>query len=103
VEVPLHEGINKASRKIMDVTSNKERAQKQFQVALHKALIKKYALVPSAARFSDDFNLHAAGTSTVSRETTRKWINGSAFPEVGHLVVLSDWLLISVDEIFSVE
>ena len=87
----------------MDVTSNKEKAQKQFQLILHDALIRRYATVPSAASFADDFNLNATGTSTVSRETTRKWINGSAFPEVGHLVVLSRWLRLSINEIFSIK
>ena len=87
----------------MDVTSNKEKVQKQFQLILHAGLIRRYAAIPSAANFADDFNLNATGTSTVSRETTRKWINGNAFPEVGHLVVLSQWLRLSVNEIFSIK
>jgi|TARA_B110000483_G_scaffold173886_1_gene205763 hypothetical protein len=87
----------------MDVTSNKEKVQKQFQLILHAGLIRRYAAIPSAANFADDFNLNATGTSTVSRETTRKWINGNAFPEVGHLVVLSHWLRLSVNEIFSIK
>ena len=85
----------------MDVTSNKKKAQKQFRLILHDALIRRYAVVPSASILADDFNLNATGTTTVSRETTRKWINGTTFPEVGHLIVLCEFLSLSVDSIFS--
>jgi len=80
--------------------NNRKKAQTQFQALLHDALIRKYAIIPSASQFADDFNLNAIGTSTVSRETTRNWINGSAFPKVDHLMVLCEWLSLSVDSIF---
>jgi hypothetical protein len=52
----------------------------------------KYGYAPSAAKFSDAFNLRAHGTTTISRETARKWIRGEAIPELSRLKVLINWL-----------
>lgn len=51
-----------------------------------------YGRIPSAAKFADAFNLRAYGTTTISRETARKWLNGAAIPEVGRLKVLMSWV-----------
>ena len=54
--------------------------------------MEKYGYLPSAARFSDAFNLRAYGTTTISREPARKWLRGEAIPELSRLKVLINWL-----------
>lgn len=47
---------------------------------------------------ADQFNLRAEGTSTISRETARKWMRGKAVPQVGRLEVLIKWLGLRSEE-----
>lgn len=54
----------------------------------------------NAVKFADAFNLRAYGTSTISRQTALKWINGKGIPEPGHIYVLRDWLKIDLNQIF---
>jgi hypothetical protein len=71
---------------------NRKAACALFGQALGRCLITQYGRIPSAAKFADAFNLRAHGTTTISRETARKWLNGSAIPEVGRLKVLISWV-----------
>jgi hypothetical protein len=59
---------------------------------LHEALVLSFGQLPSAAKFADAFNLRAHGTSTISRETARKWLRGDALPEISKMRVLISWL-----------
>jgi len=79
---------------------NKNMVLERFQHYLSAALLRNYGRIPSAAVFADDFNLRAVGTTTVTRETTRKWINGITLPTVGHIVVLVAWLNLDVNVMF---
>jgi len=79
---------------------NKNSALKHLHHELLAAVITNYGRPPSAATFAEDFNLRAIGTTTVPRETTIKWLNGTVFPCVGHLVVLVSWLNLLPDAIF---
>ncbi len=72
--------------------SNRRIAGELFSKSLTELLIERYGYLPSAAKFSDAFNLRAYGTSTISRETARKWIRGEALPELSRLKVLIKWL-----------
>ena len=63
-----------------------------FATALRDALVTTAGRVPSAAKFADAFNLRAYGTSTITRETARKWLRGDAIPEIGKMRVLIRWL-----------
>ncbi len=54
--------------------------------------------MPSATMLADQFNLRAEGTSTISRETARKWMRGKAVPQVGRLEVLIKWLGLRSEE-----
>lgn len=63
-----------------------------FGRALSRCLLAHYGRIPSAAKFADGFNLRAYGTTTISRETARKWLNGATIPEVGRLKVLMNWI-----------
>jgi len=54
----------------------------------------------NAVEFANAFNLRAHGTTTISRQTALKWINGNGIPESGHIYVLRDWLKIDLNQIF---
>jgi hypothetical protein len=74
------------------MNANRKSASGHFTSALHEALVRIYGKPPSAAKFADAFNLRAHGTSTISRETARKWLKGHAIPEIGKMRVLITWL-----------
>ncbi len=63
-----------------------------FAAALRDGLSSTFGRIPSAAKFADAFNLRAHGTSTITRETARKWLRGDAIPEIGKMRVLIHWL-----------
>jgi len=74
------------------INSNRKTAGELFSRRLNELLMAKYGYIPSAAKFSDAFNLRAHGTTTISRETARKWMRGEAIPELSRLKVLINWL-----------
>lgn len=74
------------------MNANRKSAGSHFTDALHEALVRIYGKLPSAAKFADAFNLRAHGTTTISRETARKWLKGQAIPEIGKMRVLITWL-----------
>ena len=80
---------------------NRKKTAELLAEVIKSGLIDQYGKVPSAAFIADNFNLRAYGTSTISRETARKWLSGTAVPEVDKLIVLVKWLNISMDEVFS--
>ncbi len=83
------------------MTSTKRTStQLNLGVLLNKALIKKFGKLPPASKFADQFNLRAYGTTTVTRETARKWIAGLAVPEIDKLSILVNWLELDPAEIF---
>lgn len=68
---------------------------KLFSICLNEALLRKYGKVPSATFLANQFNLRAIGTTTITRESARKWLNGLAIPEMSRLQVLVSWLEIN--------
>ena len=74
------------------LTSTRKLVSETFSRSLQELLTEKYGYLPSAAKFSDAFNLRAHGTTTISRETARKWLRGEAIPELSRLRVLIMWL-----------
>jgi len=74
------------------LTNNRKLVGELFSRSIKTLLTKKYGYLPSAAKFSDAFNLRAHGTTTISRETARKWLKGEAIPELSRLRVLMTWL-----------
>jgi transcriptional regulator with XRE-family HTH domain len=74
------------------MNSNRKVASSLFAAVLRDALIKVFGRVPSAAKLADAFNLRARGTTTITRETARKWLLGDAMPEIGKMRVLITWL-----------
>ncbi len=74
------------------MNANRKLASRLFASALRDALADGQGQLPSAAKFADAFNLRAHGTSTITRETARKWLKGEAIPEIGKMQVLIHWL-----------
>lgn len=67
-------------------------ANEIFASALRIALTDAFGRMPSASKFANAFNLRAHGTSTITRETARKWLRGDALPKIGSMRVLINWL-----------
>jgi hypothetical protein len=82
---------------------NRKTAGILFSNSLKDLLKEKYGYLPSAAKFSDAFNLRAHGTTTISRETARKWLKGDAIPELSRLKVLITWLGIKPSVLFETD
>ncbi len=74
------------------MNANRKLASHLFASALRDALADGQGRLPSAAKFADAFNLRAHGTSTITRETARKWLKGETMPEIGKMQVLIHWL-----------
>jgi len=90
-----------------EIKKNKEAVKKNFSSEIRN----RYAEIMSlelmggehrinAVKFANAFNLRAHGTTTISRQTALKWINGKGIPEPGHIYVLRDWLKIDLNQIF---
>lgn len=82
---------------------NRAVSRSNLGILLTQALIRKFGILPSATKFADQFNLRAYGTSTITRETARKWIAGLAVPEIDKLSILVEWLDIEPSEIFKTD
>ena len=80
---------------------NRKEFVAKFAEVLSRALIKKYKKVPSGAFLSNQFNLRAEGTTTITAETARKWVKGLSVPEIDRFKVLIKWLELDVDSIFN--
>ena len=70
----------------------------RFSIALRSGLVNKYSHIPTAQKFSDDFNLRSV--KPITRETARKWINGLVMPETERLLVLIKWLNLNSDYVY---
>ena len=79
---------------------NKLEVQQKFGVILREAINARYGQTVSSTRLSDEFNLRAVGTTTISRQTALKWLKGEAIPDPGRLKVLAEWLNLDLNEIF---
>lgn len=79
---------------------NKTITTERFSQALNRALFEKYGRSPSSTLLANDFNLRAYGTTTITRETARKWMRGLAIPEASKLKTLSEWLDLDLGSVF---
>ena len=85
----------------MAIMGNRKEFVVKFAEVLNRALIKKFKKVPSGAFLSNQFNLRAEGTTTITAETARKWVKGLSVPEIDRFKVLIKWLELDVDSIFN--
>lgn len=83
--------------------NNRQTTASHLARSLNEALVLKYGKVPTATAFADQFNLRAYGTSTITRETARRWLLGLTVPEIDKLIVLVDWLKLDVSTLFKRE
>ena len=70
----------------------------RFSIALRSGLVNKFSHMPTAQKFSDEFNLRSV--KPITRETARKWINGLVMPESERLLVLIQWLNLNADYMY---
>ena len=70
----------------------------RFSNALRSCLIDKFNHIPTAQKFSDEFNLRSI--DPITRETARKWINGLVMPKPERLLVLIQWLNLNSDYVY---
>ena len=73
-----------------------------FSQALRIGLLSKYKKIPSSGFVAKEFNLRAKGTSTITSETARRWLNGLVIPDLEKLIALSEWLEIDLNTLLSV-
>ena len=70
----------------------------RFSIALRSGLVNKFNRMPTAQKFSDEFNLRSV--NSITRETARKWIHGLVMPESERLLVLIQWLNLNSDYVY---
>jgi transcriptional regulator with XRE-family HTH domain len=72
----------------------------RFSIVLNQALFEKYGRSPIATMLANHFNLRAHGTTTITRETARKWMRGLAIPEASKLKTLAECLDLDLGGVF---
>ena len=85
----------------MALMENRKEFAVKFAEILNRALKRKYKKVPSGAFLSNQFNLRAQGTTTITADTARKWVKGLSVPEIDRFKVLIKWLELDVDGLFN--
>ena len=70
----------------------------RFSTTLRSGLMNKFNRIPTAQKFSDEFNLRSV--NAITRETARKWINGLVMPESERLLILIQWLNLNSDYVY---
>ena len=70
----------------------------RFSTTLRSGLMNKFNRIPTAQKFSDEFNLRSV--NPITRETARKWINGLVMPESERLLILIQWLNLNSDYVY---
>jgi len=78
--------------KTAKATATRDEAKAAFSTALTNALVRRLGKVPSASSLANQFNFRAGGTTTISRETARKWLTGMVIPDLPKMMVLAEWL-----------
>lgn len=64
----------------------------QFEDTLNDALMKRYKRRASSAQVARDFTSSSGGSTSISRETVRKWRNGISYPNPDQFLLLVEWL-----------
>ena len=78
--------------------NTKVKMLERFSTTLRSGLVNKFNRIPTAQKFSDEFNLRSV--NPITRETARKWINGLVMPESERLLVLIQWLNLNSDYLY---
>ena len=78
--------------------NTKVKMLERFSIALRSGLVNKFNRIPTAQKFSGEFNLRSV--NPITRETARKWINGLVMPESERLLILIQWLNLNSDYVY---
>ena len=78
--------------------NTKVKMLERFSIALRSGLVNKFNRIPTAQKFSDEFNLRSV--NPITRETARKWINGLVMPQSERLLILIQWLNLNSDYVY---
>ena len=78
--------------------NTKVKMLERFSTTLRSGLVNKFNRIPTAQKFSDEFNLRSV--NPITRETARKWINGLVMPESERLLILIQWLNLNSDYVY---
>ena len=78
--------------------NTKVKMLERFSTTLRSGLVNKFNRIPTAQKFSDEFNLRSV--NSITRETARKWINGLVMPESERLLILIQWLNLNSDYVY---
>ncbi|CAM8377764.1 hypothetical protein MCEHALH13_00563 [Candidatus Methylopumilus universalis] len=78
--------------------NTKVKMLERFSIVLRSGLVNKFNRIPTAQKFSDEFNLRSV--NPITRETARKWINGLVMPESERLLILIQWLNLNSDYVY---
>ena len=90
--------IYKGYLKNKTIVNTKANMLERFSIVLRSGLVNKFSRMPTAQKFSDEFNLRSI--NPITRETARKWINGITMPESERLLVLIQWLSLNADYVY---
>ena len=74
--------------------------KKKFSEELKRCCLKKYKVIPSNAKLSNDFYLATKYKLKINQETFRLWMKGESFPDLSSLLFLIEWLEINLINIF---
>lgn len=77
-----------------------EEFRRRFSHELARCLNQRYGAVPSAETLARDFSIHSGTGQSITRETARKWLRGMAFPDLGRLAYLINWLNLDMVNVF---
>jgi len=73
----------------------------RFNLVFKAGLINRFGRVPSAEKFTIEFNFRNAPLAPITRETARQWIVGQSLPNPVRLRLLINWLELDASFIFA--
>jgi hypothetical protein len=73
----------------------------RFSLAFKAGLINRFGRIPSAEKFTIEFNFRNKPLPPISRETARQWIVGRSLPNPVRLRLLINWLELDASFIFA--
>lgn len=82
---------------------NKRLILNRFNEAFKIRLAKRQISHTSPTEVADAFNLRAAGTSVITRQTAAKWLNGETLLDHGYMAVLVSWLNLDLNQIYDLK
>ncbi len=72
----------------------------RFNLAFKAGLINRFGRVPSAEKFTIEFNFRNAPLAPITRETARQWVIGQSLPSPLRLRLLINWLELDASFIY---